>query len=277
MSKYMAIGALLLLSVACGASTTPTLAPTAAPPPTLTPTPEPTATPLPVPTPTLEPTETPTATPTPTPTLTPTPTPTEPSSATPAATPTIAAVSEPMPEGAAHDKSVLEVVFPEIRDKLKDVRPVYTAYFHSDDWQSPGKNTTVDEVFKLLKMENIVTHEGLEQVSPAMVVDVEPDLIIANSIESIVENPALSGLHMVSDTAHIPHHIFVMKEGYSFYVADPGFRDTVAAFAAFAYPDTFPLAGAMVDDHGEGHDEGEREEGGHDHGDGHSHSHSHSP
>ena len=117
---------------------------------------------------------------------------------------------------------------------------MYIAYFHSEDWQAPGKGTTVDEVFKLLKMENLATHEGIQQISPATIVDVEPDLIIADSIATVVENPALSGLHMVQDTAHIPHHIFVMREGYSFYVADPGFRRTVEAFAAFAYPDTFP-------------------------------------
>ena len=81
---------------------------------------------------------------------------------------------------------------------------MYTAYFHSEDWQAPGKNTTVDEVFKLLKMENIATHEGRQQVSPAMVVDHEPDLIIADSIEAVVKNPDLSGLHMVEDTAISP-------------------------------------------------------------------------
>ena len=193
--------------------------------------------------------------------------------AEPTAIPAIPAAHETPSEDAEGDTSALDAVFPEIREKMKDIRPVYTAYFHSEDWQSPGKNTTVDEVFKLLKMENIATHEGYEEISPAMVVDLEPDLIIADSIESVVENPALSGLHMVKDTAHIPHHIFVMKEGYSFYVADPGFRDTVAAFASFAYPDTFPFSQAMEDDHEEGQDDAGHEEGGHDHGDGHSHGH----
>ena len=88
-----------------------------------------------------------------------------------------------------------------------------------------------------------------------------------------MENPGLSGLHMVQDTAHIPHHIFVLKEGYSFYVAAPGFRDTVEAFAAFAYPDTFTFEAESVDDHGEGHGEEGHEETGHGHGDGHSHGH----
>ena len=259
MSKYLAIGALLLLSVACGASTTPTLAPASTPLPTLTPAPESTATPQPTPAPTPDPT----VTPLPTPTSMPEPT----------ATPTIAAVHEIPMEEAEDDTSQLDAVFPEIREKMKNIRPVYTAYFHSDDWQAPGKNTTVNEVFKLLKMENIATHEGQQEISPAMVVDQEPDLIIADSIESIVENPDLAGLHMVQDTAHIPHHIFVLKEGYSFYVAAPAFRDTVEAFAAFAYPDTFTFEAELVDDHGEGHGEEGHEETGHGHGDGHSHDH----
>ena len=256
MSKHLAILMLLLLSVACGSAAAPTLAPTATPLPTLSPAPQATETSLPTSTSTSEPTVTPTDAPAP----------------------------ESPPETTGRNSSALEAVFPEISEKMKDIRPVYTAYFHSEDWQSPGKNTTVDEVFKLLKMDNIVTHEGHQEISPAMVVDHEPDLIIADSILSVVENPALSGLHMITDTAHIPHHIFVMKEGYSFYVADPGFRDTVAAFAAFAYPDTFTFKEGSMDDHDAGHDEPdqgegaspeatEQEEGGHGHGDGHSHSH----
>jgi len=177
---------------------------------------------------------------------------------------TIAAMQESPSEEVDGDTSALDSVFPEISKKLKDIRPVYTAYFHSEDWRPPGKNTTVDEVFKLLKMDNIATHEGHQEISPAMVVDHEPDLIIADSIESIVENPDLAGLHMVHDTAHIPHHIFVLREGYSFYVADPGFRNMVEAFAAFAYPDTFTFEEETADRHGGG---------GHDHGDGHSHGH----
>ena len=240
MGKYLAIGVLLLLSVACGSAAVQTPAPTATPSPTPTPTPVPTATPLPVPTPT------------PVPTVTPPP----------------EVVRESPTEEAEPNTSALDAVFPEISEKMKDIRPVYTAYFHSEDWQAPGENTTVNEVFKLLKMENIATHEGRQQISPALVIDHEPDLIIAESIESIVENPDLTGLHMVKDTAHIPHHIFVLREGYSFNVAAPGFRDTVQAFAAFAYPDTFTFKEESGDAQGAGH-----EEGGHSHGDGQSHGH----
>ena len=242
MRKRFVFGAVLLLSVACASAGAPTPAPTATPPPT----PAPTATPMP--------TATPKAT----------------------VTPTIAVAPEPPAGEHEYDQGLLVAVFPEIGEKMKEIRPVYTAYFHSDDWHAPGKNTTVDEVFKLLKMENIATHEGHKQIRPAMIVDVEPDLIIADSIDAVVKNPDLSGLHMIEDTAHIPHHIFVMREGYSFYVADPGFRNTVQAFAAFAYPDTFVFEEKPADDHGEEEKDETGDEHTHGQGEGgHGHSHGH--
>ncbi|MDE2780690.1 MAG: hypothetical protein OXI91_13595 [Chloroflexota bacterium] len=156
---------------------------------------------------------------------------------------------------------------------MREIRPVHTVYFHRDDWQTPGKATDINQVFGLLKMDNIAVHEGYDVISPATVVDHEPDLIIADSIESVVENPSLSGLHMVSDTAHIPHHIFELKEDHSFDRDDPRFQYTVEAFAAFAYPDTFPAPETSSDGHGAAAEEGEEEE---EAGHGHSHSHSHS-
>ena len=262
MSRYLVTGALLLLLLACGTAAAPTPPPTATSQAAPTLAPEPTATPLPTPTATPEPTATPT------PTLTPTPT------AVPA---TEAAHGESL-EGNEPPSDEMAFVFPEISEKMKTVRPVYTVYFHSEDWQAPGKNTTVDQVFKLLKMDNIAAHDGYQKISPAMVVDHEPDLIIADSIGSVVENPELSGLHMVTDTAHIPHHIFVMWDGYSFEIDEPGFRDTVEAFAAFAYPDTFTIKEESSEDVSAqepagGVEEAGQKESDHDHGDGHSHGH----
>lgn len=250
-SKSLAIVALtglwLILLVACASAAPPTSTPTPTPQPTLTPTPAPTATPQPAPTP--APTATPQSTPTPAPIIN-------------------AAVESPSEE-AERTSAELKALFPDIAEKMESIRPVYTVYYHRDDWQTPGKNTTVDQVFKLLKMENIATHEGYQEISPAQVVDHEPDLIIADSITGVVENPALSGLHMVADTAHIPHHIFVLKFGYSFDMDAPGFKKTVAAFATFAYPDTFRSNEESDSDHDEGHDESGHEESGDDHGEGH--------
>ena len=139
---------------------------------------------------------------------------------------------------------------------MAPVNPVWTVYFHNSDWQTPGRNTLMGEVFELLKLENIFTHEGYQEIAPESVVAAEPDIIIADSVESIVDNPALSGLHMAQDPEHIPHHIFVLSEGLSFDADDHHFMDAVEELASFVYPDVFAQ--------GEGSDH-EHKKGGHSH------------
>ena len=139
------------------------------------------------------------------------------------------------------------------------VEPVWTVYFHNSDWQTPGRNTLMGQVFELLKMENIATHEGYQEISPETVVDAEPDIIIANSVESIVENPALSGLHMAQDPDHVAHHIFVLDGELSFDADDHHFMDAVENLAAFVYPDVFAQTENTEDGHDDDEDDDEDE------------------
>ena len=44
---------------------------------------------------------------------------------------------------------------------MEALEPVWTVYFHSSDWQTPGRNTVMGAVFELLKLQNIATHEGV--------------------------------------------------------------------------------------------------------------------
>ena len=213
MIKHLAIVAVILLVIACGRAATPT--------------PEPTATARP--TPTVEPTATAEPTPTPSP------------------APTVAPVRQT--EEAERMAGVAGPRLDAIRKKMESVEPVWTVYFHSDDWQTPGQNTLMNDVFELLKLENVATHEGYQQISPETIIAREPDIIIADSIESVVENPDLSDLHMVQDPAHIPDHIFVLSKGYSFSIDSHHFMDAVEEFAAFVYPKVF----AHEEDSGEGH------------------------
>ena len=141
-----------------------------------------------------------------------------------------------------------------IRKKMEPIEPVWRVYFHASDWQTPGRNTFMAEVFELLKLENIATHEGYQEIDPEKVVAAEPDIIIADSVESVVENPALSGLHMAQDPGHIPHHIFVLNRGLSFDVDDHHFMDAVDELAAFVYPDVFSQDEETEDSHS--HDDG---------------------
>ena len=245
MIKFLAIALLfLLLTIACGGDGTPTSEPTAE----LIPTREPTATPVP-PTNTPEPTATPTPEPSPTP------------------NPTATAVPPPT---QTERESAIDGLFPDIQEMMETVEPLWTVYFHSADWETPGTNTTVNDVFRLLKLENIVSHEGYRRVDPEMIVAREPDIIIADSLESILENPELSGLHMVQDPEHVPHHIFVLGDDYSFSPDSHHFEDTVELFAAFVYPRVFSHyeKEGEEDTHQEKEEE---EEHGHENGEGHSH------
>ena len=210
---WLAAAAVLLLALACSIDPAPTVTPTVPPA-------APTATVArATPTPTPEPTVAPTAT------LAP-------------ATPT----HEPEYIPEEFDARIALV-----REKMAPLEPVWTVYFHSSDWLTPGRNTVMGEVFALLKMENIANHEGYREIAPEAVVAAEPDIIIAESVESIVDNPALSGLHMAQDADHIPHHIFVLDGGLSFDPDDHHFMDAVEKLAAFVYPDVF------VDDEDDGH------------------------
>lgn len=126
-----------------------------------------------------------------------------------------------------------------IQEKMEDVEPAWTVYSHGFDWWTPGRNTLVNDVFELLKLENVADFEGYQQINPEIIVANEPDIIMADSVESITENPVLSTLHMVEDPEHIEHHVFVMSEGNSFSVAGPRFIDAVEEFGAWVYPNAF--------------------------------------
>ena len=114
----------------------------------------------------------------------------------------------------------------------------------------------MNDVFELLKLENVATHDGYQPISPEMIIDLEPDIIIAESIESVVDNPDLSGLHMVRERDHIPHHIFVLSEDYSFSMDSPHFMDALEAFAAFVYPEVFAHEEKAEEEHN--HEKGEK-------------------
>ncbi len=223
MRKHLVLGAMLLLAVACSGAAPATPEPTATAVPT--PTPEPTATPRPAPTPG------------PTATVIPTHTP------------------APAADQAGRIADIVDPRLTAIRERMEPVERVWTVYFHSDDWRTPGRNTLVNDVFELVKLENIATHEGYQEVSPETIVSLEPDIIVADSIESVVENPDLSGLHMVGETDHIPHHIFVLSEGLSLSLNNPHFIEAVEELAVFSYPEAF--AEEAAEEEGHAHEEGE--------------------
>lgn len=177
----------------------------------------------------------------PEPTATPTPTP------EPTATPTPTATPLPPRLGDGSLASDHDARLDAIRATMETVEPVWTVYAHSEDRETPGRNTLMNDIFELLKLENIATHDGYRKLGPEVVVALEPDIIITDSVLSVIGDPELSELHLVQDVGHIEHHIFVLSEGYSFSPDSPHFMDAVEELAAFVYPEAF------VEDDGHGH------------------------
>ena len=124
-----------------------------------------------------------------------------------------------------------------IEETMEGIEPTWRVYSHGWEWWTPGRNTLINDVFELLMLENIADFEGYQQINPEVIVADEPDIIMADSVESVTENPVLSTLHIVEDGEHVEDKIFVLSEGNTFSVAGPRFIDAVEEFAAWVYPE----------------------------------------
>ena len=121
-----------------------------------------------------------------------------------------------------------------VREKMGSVEETQTIYSHGFQWWTPGRNTLVNDVFELLKLENIADFEGYQQISPEVVVAANPDFIMGDPA-SVTSEAALAGTHAVDDG-----HIFNLSPGNGFDVAGPRFMDAVEEMAAWVYPELFP-------------------------------------
>lgn len=121
-----------------------------------------------------------------------------------------------------------------VKEKMESVDHTHTIYSHGFQWWSPGRNTLINDVFELLKLENIADFEGYQQISPEAVVAADPDIVMGDPA-SVMDEAALAGLNAVDHG-----HIFNLSPGNSFSVAGPRFMDAVEEMAAWVYPDLFP-------------------------------------
>ena len=121
-----------------------------------------------------------------------------------------------------------------IREKMESVSETRSIYSHGFQWWTPGDNTLVNDVFELLKLENVAQFEGYQQISPEEVVAANPDIIMGDPA-AVAEEAALAGLEAVTDG-----RVFNFSAGNSLSVAGPRFMDAVEEMAAWVYPDLFP-------------------------------------
>ena len=121
-----------------------------------------------------------------------------------------------------------------IREKMDSVSETQTIYSHGFQWWTPGDNTLVNDVFELLKLENVAQFEGYKPISPEEVVAANPDIIMGDPA-AVAEEAALAGLEAVTSG-----RVFNFSAGNSLSVAGPRFMDAVEEMAAWVYPDLFP-------------------------------------
>jgi iron complex transport system substrate-binding protein len=97
---------------------------------------------------------------------------------------------------------------------------------------TPGPDTLIGEVFRLLKLQNIA-HDvsGYAQLSPEVIVERAPEMIIASYGDTISGNPAFADLPAVKNK-----RIFI-PEADVLSIAGPRYIDGIEALARWTYPD----------------------------------------
>ncbi len=99
---------------------------------------------------------------------------------------------------------------------------------------TPGPDTLVGQVFSLLKLQNIA-HDvsGYAQLSPEVVVERNPQVIIASERQAILDNPAFSNVLAVRNNA-----VYELPSN-ALDVAGPRFVDGIEELARLVYPALF--------------------------------------
>ena len=121
-----------------------------------------------------------------------------------------------------------------IEDVMEPFGPGMSVFQDVGGFWTPGRGTLVQEVFDLLKLENIVFDiEGYAQISPEVIVDKDPDVIIAGSVEAIKGESALSNVRAVRNGA-----IYVPPTD-ALSIASPRFVEGIEDLARWVYPGLF--------------------------------------
>ena len=103
----------------------------------------------------------------------------------------------------------------------------------SDLW-TPGPDTLIGQVFQMLKLQNIAYDvSGYIQLSPEVIVERNPQFIIASFSDAISDNPAFKDVNAVKNGA-----VYVLTSD-ALSVAGPRYIDGIEDLAALVYPGLF--------------------------------------
>ena len=121
-----------------------------------------------------------------------------------------------------------------IRDTIAPYDSGLSVFQDEGDLWTPGPDTLVGEVFELLKLRNIA-HDvsGYAQLGPELIVERNPDVIIASYGDTISGNPAFKDVHAVRN-----RRIYVPRSD-ALSVAGPRFVQGIEELARWVYPVLF--------------------------------------
>ena len=99
---------------------------------------------------------------------------------------------------------------------------------------TPGPDTLIGHVFEVLKMRNIA-HDisGYAQLSPEIIVERDPDVIISSFADDMVGNPAFA------DVTGVKNGRIFTPSSDALSIAGPRFVEGIEELARWVYPDLF--------------------------------------
>ena len=121
-----------------------------------------------------------------------------------------------------------------IEEALASVGAGPTVFQDVGSYWTPGSGTLMQEVFDLLRLENIAADiEGYAQISPEVIVERDPHIVITSSPDTLLAEPALAEVWAVKREA------FYTPSSDALSIPGPRFIDGVDELARWVYPGLF--------------------------------------
>lgn len=122
----------------------------------------------------------------------------------------------------------------EIEDAMRPIAGGPVVFQNSGGFWTPGQGTLMQEVFDLLKLENAAADiDGYAQLSPEVIVEKDPTIIITSDPDEFYGDPAFANVRAVRNRA------VVSLPSDSLSIAGPRFMDGADELARLVYPGLF--------------------------------------
>lgn len=121
-----------------------------------------------------------------------------------------------------------------IEEVMEPIGAGPTVFQDVGSYWTPGQGTLIQEVFDLLRLENIAADiEGYAQISPEVIVEKDPQIIITSDPDTILAEPALADVWAVRNQG------FYTLGTDALSIPGPRFIDGVDELARWVYPGLF--------------------------------------